>query len=104
MLGGDHRLEFVPNRAEVISRPHHGHYVAFANDLDVGGNTFCGMGKKAFVLQDHPEDDVINEARAVRQPVGVKKKPKPSADVGRFSPSEASCALRVPQWYPTARR
>jgi hypothetical protein len=78
--------------------------VALADDLDVGANTFRGISRKAFVLQDHPGDDVINETRAILQAVAVKKEPESSADVGRFSPSEASCALRVPQWYPTARR
>ena len=99
-LGGDHGLNFVSNRPQVVSRPHHVLHVAFADDLDIRGNAFRSAGNEALVVQDHSGDDVVNEARAVLQAVAVEKEPKTSADVGRFVPSEASCAFRSPQWYP----
>jgi hypothetical protein len=74
--------------------------MAFADDLNIRGDTFRGTGDKALVMQDHPGDDMVDEARAVLQAVAVEKEPKASADVGRFLPPEASCALRLPQWHP----
>jgi len=99
-LGGNHGLEFVSGRPEVLRRPHHVLRVTLTDDLDIGGNSCSGTGSDALVMEDDAGDDVVDEIGAVFEPVAVEQQSKASFDVGQFFPPKSSGACWMPERYP----